>query len=282
MRMLGLLLVLMLTAGTALAQDDRPWSEVVAEPGCPDEGTVESKAVDLHQQAASKKSSSLFKTAQLSYEKFLECYPESDSAYRMRYNYAELLYMTQQFDLAAEQYEETVSVDPGGDRLADAAMNTIFAIEEHLKAGQRERKAEVDGLRAAMRKEAEAEDRHAPIELNEWEKRLVQACDNYVRFVPDNENTYRMMYKAAFLYQEYNQFSDARERYEAIIEAEPGCESARFGAQNILGTYELHEDWKAIENSIEEFLANDELCADGRFKGEITTILKNVQAMSKE
>ena len=279
MRTLGLLLVLMLTAGTALAQDDRPWSEIVAEPGCPDEGTLEAKAVDLHQQAASKKSSSLFKTAQLSYEKFLECYPESDSAYRMRYNFAELLYMTNQFDQAAEMYEETVNVDPGGDKLADAALNAIFSLEEHLKQNKKTRDSEVNTARAAMKKETDPEQKHAPIELNDAEKRLVQACDNYVSFVDDNDNTYHMMYKAAFLLQERNQFSDARERYEALIEAQPGSESARYAAQNILGTYELHEDWKGIENAIDEFLGNEELCADGRFKGEITNILANVKAM---
>ena len=70
--------------------------------------------------------------AEENYKRYLDYFPKGHKSYDMRYWYAEVLYKLKKYDLATDQYEQTVSADAKGKHLKDAAINTIFSIEKYI------------------------------------------------------------------------------------------------------------------------------------------------------
>src|SRR5437588_9236564 len=69
---------------------------------------------DYHQEAIKTKSVATYKLARDIYRQYLETFPASESAYSMRFYYAEILYALEDWDEAAAQYDQVVAADARG------------------------------------------------------------------------------------------------------------------------------------------------------------------------
>ncbi len=239
------------------------------------ERNLRKAAVDSFQQAIKRKSKELLLLAEIEYKKYLDYFPESKKAYEMRFWYGEVLYKLKKYDLSAEQYEIVVGMDPNGKYLKDAASNTIFSIEKYIGRKQDEWDREAKAQRAAMERETDPTLRYAAIELNEWEKRLITACDTYARTLPNEENTYQVLYKAAYLLDTRNHFQDANQRYLEIVRAKPRTETAQFAVHRMLSSYEAIEDWENLNKVAREFHQNPDVGKSEKFKKELFVIFQN-------
>jgi len=239
------------------------------------EKNVRKAAVDSFQQAIKRKNKELLILAEIEYKKYLDYFPDSKKAYEMRFWYGEVLYKLKKYDLSTDQYEQVVQMDPNGKYLKDAASNTIFSIEKYIGKKQKEWDKEAKAQRDAMEQEEDPLKRYAPIELNEWEKRLITACDTYAKVLPEEENTYQVLYKAAFLLDTRNHFKDANQRYLEIIRAQPRTETAQYAVHRMLSTYEAIEDWDNLNTVAREFYQNPDVGKTEKFKKELFTIYQN-------
>ena len=239
------------------------------------EKNLRKAAVDSFQQAIKRKNKELLILAEIEYKKYLDYFPDSKKAYEMRFWYGEVLYKLKKYDLSTEQYEQVVGMDPNGKYLKDAASNTIFSIEKYIGKKQKEWDKEAKAQRDAMELEEDPLLRYAPIELNEWEKRLITACDTYAKVLPNEENTYQVLYKAAFLLDTRNHFKDANQRYLEIIRAQPRTETAQFAVHRMLSTYEAIEDWSNLNKVAREFYQNPDVGKTDKFKKELFEIYQN-------
>ncbi len=239
------------------------------------EKNLRKAAVDSYQQAIKRKSKELLVLSEIEYKKYLDYFPDSKHSYEMRFWYGEVLYKLKKYDLAVEQYEVTVATDPNGKYLKDAASNTIFGIEKYIGKKKKEWDKAAKAQRAAMEKETDPLKKYAPLELNEWEKRLIGACDTYAKVLPNEENTYQVLYKAAYLLDDRNHFKEANQRYLEIIRAKPKSDTAQFAIHRMLLTYEAIEDWANLNKVAREFYTNDEVGKTEKFKKELFTIYQN-------
>ena len=236
------------------------------------EKNLRNVAIDSHQQALKRRSAKLLLLAEENYKRYLDYFPKGHKSYDMRYWYAEVLYKLKKYDLATDQYEMTVSADAKGKHLKDAAINTIFSIEKYIgnqkKIWDRETKKEV----ARRKKLTDPKEKYAPVELREWESRLIKACDTYAQVLPDDEKTLNILYKAAYLLYEHNEFNKANERFLQIIRGNPKSELAQFSVNIILDSYALIENWKDLNKVAREFHANPDVGKTTKFKTELKDI----------
>ncbi|HEX8700608.1 MAG TPA: tetratricopeptide repeat protein [Myxococcaceae bacterium] len=228
------------------------------------EKSLYGSALYHHQQAlAFKKDGQLeqalkgFEVAAKAYGAYLERFPRTKGSYEMRFYYAECLYNSFQFALAARSYEQVRDSRLDDKHRTDAAFSAVLAWQQvlaaDLKAGTVK---DLKPLRSAERPEGEV---IAIIPLAESETRLVDAWDRYVALMPQDEKSPGMAYKSAELHYAHNNFPEARRRFEAIVKSYPKNEVARYSTNFIVESFLIDKDWRSVEEVSGRLAANKEV-----------------------
>ncbi|WP_224368734.1 tetratricopeptide repeat protein [Hyalangium versicolor] len=206
-----------------------------------------------HQQAQAFKKDGKYDQALVGYQvaaraygAYLDRFPRTKSSYEMRYYYAECLYNSFQFALAAKSYEEVRDSRLDNRFLSEAAFSAVLSwqkqLAEDVKAGKAK---EYKPLRSAERPAGEVVQ---VIPLVEPEPQLVAASDAYVAVLPKDEKSPGIAYQAAELYYSHNDFPEARKRFEQIVKSYPKHEVARFSTNLIVESFLIDKDWRSVES----------------------------------
>jgi TolA-binding protein len=229
---------------------------------------------DYHQEAIKTKNAATYRLARDIYRRYLEAFPDSESAYRMRFYYAEILYALEEWEPAAEQYAKVAESDPRGEYAQKAAYDAILALEkaEAIAQGKLSKReladaARVDEKRAKGEVEQAAAS-HASAATGEQpipavEQDLIAACDRYVRIAPDSSDQVAVRYKAAFILYERGHYADASKRFAEIVARWPSDAIAHKAADLSLDILNGREDWMALSELANEFRANAALSPPG-------------------
>lgn len=225
------------------------------------EVTIRRMAQMWNREAMKTRRERTYKQARQLYEIYLELYPKSEYTYEMRFQFADLLYRVEEFDAAAKNYKATVLANPKGKYLADAANDNILAIEEYIKdLGVRRPKLKGD----------------KPAPLHAQKQRLVEACDRYLKYVPEpredekgaaeaTEKRVAVRFKAAKVFYNHNHHDEALKRLDAIVQEEPGSQQAEYAANLVIDIYNLKGDWEQLYKAASGYRAMSAL-VDGRPK----------------
>src|SRR5438105_13846151 len=87
---------------------------------------------DYHQEAIKTKSVATYRLARDIYQQYLGTFPQSESAYTLRFYSAEILYALEEWDSAADQYTRVVELDPKARYAQKAAYDAILALEKSV------------------------------------------------------------------------------------------------------------------------------------------------------
>ena len=203
------------------------------------------QALALKQQGKLDQAKSAFEIAARAYAAYLVRYPRSKNAYEVQFFAAECQYNSLQFAAAAKNYDSIRDSTADTRYAKDAAFNAVLAWQKLLEQLQREKKLAVyPVLRSKDRPEGETV---KPIPLAEVEKHFIAASDAYVAAYGKEDKAAGVAYKAAELYYAHNDFPEARNRFEVIINAYPRNEVAKFATNLIVESYLVDKNWKAVE-----------------------------------
>jgi tetratricopeptide (TPR) repeat protein len=232
------------------------------------EKNLYSSAIYHHQQALVFKqegrfdqAKARFEMAATAYGQYLERFPRSKNAYEMEFYYAECLYNSLRFGEAAEHYAGVRDSTLGKKYFAEAAFSSVLSwqkqLEADIKAG---RLPPPLPLRSTERPEGQPV---KPSPLSELELKLVAASDLHVAKLPRSERNPAIAYKAAELYYAHDDFPEARRRFEAILQAWPQHEVARFSTNLLVETFLIDQDWKSVEEASGKLAANAQVSPPG-------------------
>lgn len=223
-------------ANTPQAKTDLQDAETLAE------STVRRLGQEWNREAKKTRQKPTYEFAKVMYADYLALFPASKFAYEMRFQLGDLFYKLEQFDEAAKAYEATVLADPKGKYLIEAANDNILAVEEHLKDLNLPRAPKAAGDK--------------PLEIHPEKKRLIDACDRYVKFVPPEkaEKLISVMFKPAKIFYDHNQFEEAIKRFEVIILQAPQAEESEYAANLVIDVYNLREDWERLYETSSRYL----------------------------
>lgn len=216
-------------------------AEIVAET------TLRRLAQEWNKEARKTRQNETFERAETMYADYLALFPDSKRAYKMRFQYADLLYKLEKFDEAAVAYRAVVEARPKkGEHLAEAANDNILAIDEHLK-----------DLRLKL-----PGDLKVATPLHPQHQRLVDATTRYLELVPKADALGKLpavKLKAARVYYAYNQFPTALALFEDIVKTHPRSEQAVVAANLVVDVHNLRKDWRALYESARKYLDDREL-----------------------
>ncbi|HET9597621.1 MAG TPA: hypothetical protein VFP65_18680, partial [Anaeromyxobacteraceae bacterium] len=98
-----------------------------------------------------------------------------------------------------------------------------------------------------------------PLPIPEAKKQLVDACERYLQYAPNGEQSVQVAYKAANVYYKYNHFPEAVRLFTEIAEKHPKHELARYAANLALDCYNLQSDWRGMNATAKRLWEHGEL-----------------------
>ena len=243
---------------------------------------------DYHQEAQKTRQVETYRLARDIYKQYVDAFatsddPEfiSDSAFNMRFFYAEILWALEEWEAAAAQYDAVVAFQiPERDSAREVSnesyrKNASFAAviaydklvkiergqlaKSDLKDGQKvdenKSKGQVEKKGRITKKDTD----QAEEPLTRFEDRLVAACDTYNKLYPDNPDEIDLRYQAALIVYDRHHFMDAARRFGEIINKFPAERRSRDAADLTMYVLESREEWLELNKLSRQFLANKKL-----------------------
>ena len=243
---------------------------------------------DYHQEAQKTRQVETYRLARDIYKQYVDTFatsedPEfiSDSAFNMRFFYAEILWALEEWEAAAAQYDAVVAFKvPERDSAREVSneayrKNASFAAimaydklvkiergqlaKSDLKDGQKvdenKSKGQVEKKGRITKKDTD----QAEVPLTRFEDRLVAACDTYNKLYPDNPDEIDLRYQAALIVYDRHHYMDAARRFGEIINKFPAERRSRDAADLTMYVLESREEWFELNKLSRQFLANEKL-----------------------
>lgn len=226
------------------------------------------------------------------YEQYLRYFPETESAYELRFFWAELMYRkasnlkgkssttpkeaSQFFSRASRQYN-IVARNPRGQYRKQAAFSEVLCLE-HLanRTGSAELRGagkKLEGLRKDP-KTGKVTWKRNPIEKGSWDSRLLEAYERYLDVVKnDKEERLQTYFKTGTIYYSYKHYLKAMKIFSNMAREFPDNELSRRAAFMILYSYEDLNQWKDLESNARLFLQDNTLTKNTKFKQEMFEML---------
>jgi TolA-binding protein len=267
----------------------------VAEASNLTESALRELVQDYHQEATKTKSAATYRLARDIYRQYLDNFPQSEAAVSMRFYSAEILYALEEWDAAAGEYAQVLEADPRGPFAQRAAYDAILALEKSVdvakgrlkkreladaaKIEERKDKGQVEQKRSLRLQTVTREVQEEAIPGNE--EKLIAACDRYVQVAPGAKDEILIRYKAAFLLYERRHFLEAATRFGEIILKWPNDAWSQKAANLSLDILNTREEWSALNELGQRFLANASLCPPGsKFEAEVARIAEGAKFKS--
>ncbi|HTN54477.1 MAG TPA: tetratricopeptide repeat protein [Anaeromyxobacter sp.] len=188
-----------------------------------------------------------YRVAARAYGAYLERFPHSKQAHELTYNWADCLYNALDFEKAARVYAQ-VRDDPASTQFqAEAALSAVISWEGEITRLQRAGELpEHKVLLSTDRKDAEKVEREP---LPAAYQNLVRESDAFLDRLPAHEKAPAIAYKAAEVFYRYNDYDEARCRFEEVVSRWPADPVAQFSANLIIESYLTMKDWAAVEQA---------------------------------
>lgn len=260
------------------------------------EQTLLEFSTKYHQSAQTEKNKArqeqFYDFAAKLYEQYLRYFPETESAYELRFFWAELMYRkatiikgrstttpkeaTQYFSRAARQYN-IVARKPRGQYRKQAAFSEVLCLENLAnRTGSAELRGagkKLEGLKKDP-KTGKVTWKRNPIEKGSWDARLLEAYERYLDVVKhDKEERLQTYFKTGTIYYSYKHYLKAMKIFSNMAREFPDNELSRRAAFMILYSYEDLNQWKELESNARLFLEDKTLTINVKFKQEMFEML---------
>jgi tetratricopeptide (TPR) repeat protein len=202
---------------------------------------LEEQALYWHGAGRKPVQPALLERAGVAYEMYLADLPAGPQDADVRYAYGELLYSSERFDEAWEQYHAVVERHPDSKRAQFCAESAVHA---------------ADKLAASHPGEQW---------LSLWEERLVESVDTLGELAIDDPRLALFEYKAAWLLGERGDHGRSREHFDRVIELSPDSREAQLAANLIVDSLVAEGAWGPLaaraQSWLEQGWADEELRA---------------------
>ena len=240
--------------------------------------TTKELALIWHKEAQKTKNQDTYALDKFIYKVYLEHFPKDKDSYEMNYYYGELLWTLENWKDAAEQYTHVVEMNPSGKYVKDAAYAAVLAWKNALNVDDHEQKELVDNDRKKF-EEAEKHKKLEPMEIPEYQKKMIGAFDTYIKYVPDAPELVTIKYRKARIFYEYNHFDEAAKLFEDIVRKYPKHELSIYSANLLLDSLNAQGKTKEVVSWVDKFLEMPELMKDPEFGKQMISLKSDTYDM---
>lgn len=223
--------------------------------------TTKELALVWHKEAQKTQNLETYALAQVLYKEYLDHFQKD--AYDMRFYHAELLWVLKRWREAADEYTRVVELDPRGKHLKEAAYAAVLAWQNLLGVDDHP-----DERDRTVSSSAKLEKRPLP----ESQQRFIAALETYERFVPDDPDMVKIIYRIGRTRYEYNWFAEAQPYFEKVVDRYCSHELAPYAANLALDCMNALGKTRELTAYVDRALANRCLMRDVVLRDQLTDL----------
>jgi cellulose synthase operon protein C len=248
------------------------------------ERTISNLAVNWHNEARKTRDEETYVYANDVYSDYLTLFPDNPKAYDLRFFWAELLHDNlQKYEAAADQYTKVLMMDvkrmeeakkgkgkvKAGKWMTNAAYNAVLSLDEVVRKGEE----------SGQVKTETSTDPNKKLAIHPLKKQLIEACERYLKYIPNGDKRVEISYKLANIYYRHNYFDEAVARFADIAMNHPdykfenGERAGEIAANLVLDSYNLTGEPDKVNEWARKFYNNEKL-AQGKFKDELSAVIE--------
>ncbi|MFU8805118.1 MAG: tetratricopeptide repeat protein, partial [Bradymonadaceae bacterium] len=222
-----------------------------------------------HREAQRTKNPDLYAMAYFLYKHYLETFQDTDHLYATTFFYGELLYQLEKWEEAAEAYEQVLAIDSDGEFTEDAVLATVLAYFKIVNTSEEQAKLETN-LNVEV---PEGEERAIPEpkEIPDVHKRLMTACENYIKYHPEGDRIVDVRYTMARTYYDFDHLQTSLEIFRDIAFMHSSHRLATLSANLHLDTLNLLQDFDGLHAAVLEYIEHEPI-ADESFRSDVETL----------
>ena len=239
------------------------------------ERTISNLAVNWHNEGKKTRDDDTFKFANEVYGDYLTLFSDNPKAYDLRFFWAELLNDSlQNYPRAADEYtrvllQDAAKIDKNekpGKWVTNAAYNAVLAQDIVVKGAAADTKPKTEGA-------------DKKVVFAEPKQKLLDACERYLKYVPNGEKRVEIAYKAARIFYEYKVYDQAVARFSELAlkypdyKFENGDRAGELSANLVLDVFAEQEDWAKANEWARRFYAEEKLAVGG-FRVELAKLIE--------
>ncbi len=224
------------------------------------EESLESVAVDYHARAQKTNLPEDFLLAATKYREYLTRFPYAKNAAELRWQLGESLYFGGYFAEAIKEYQIVLS-SPDNKYRKDAFYAVVASYEKLIKQKQGDyRKLPGSAESLPLPPDGKKVDFQV-LPLTDLDQQFVASIDQLEKEIPDRPELPELLYVAGEIFYYHNQFEEARNRFNRVIEKYPSRDEAGYAASLIVNTYQYEGDLTRLRE-VSGLLAKRELGGD--------------------
>jgi TolA-binding protein len=233
--------------------------------------TSKELALIWHKEAQRTKNTDTYALDKYVYKVFLDHFPKDKDAYEMGFYYGELLWTLENWRDAADQYTKVVEMNPQGKYVKDAAYAAVLAWKNALNVDDHEHQDQVDADRKKQ-EERKGKGQLEAMTIPEYQKKMIDAFDTYIKYVPDAPELVTIKYRKARIFYEYNHFDEASKLFADLVEKHPDHELAIYSANLLLDSLNAQGKTKEVVTYVDKFLEMPQLMKDPEFGKQMISL----------
>jgi tetratricopeptide (TPR) repeat protein len=220
-------------------------------------------ALIWHKEAQRTKNADTYQLAGMVYKEFLSHFSQEKDTAEITFYYGEILWQMQAWKDAAEVYTKVVHLDPKGKYVKDAAYAAVLAWKNALN---------IDDSGEGVDKEKGKEKDMKPRKIPEYQKKMIDAFDTYIKYVPDAPELVKIKYRKARIFYDYNHFDEAIKLFSDIVDHHVNDDLAIYSANLLLDCLNILKRYKELLATVEKYLANPVLMKDQEFRKQMVML----------
>src|SRR5260221_7819996 len=166
-------------------------------------------------------------------------------------------------------------MNPKGKYVKDAAYAAVLAWKNALNVDDHEQRDLVESDREKMKTGAKLE----PMKIPEYQQKMINAFDTYLKYVPDAKETVTIMYRRARIFYEYNHFAEAAPLFSEIVEKHCDDELGVYSANLLLDSLNAQGKTKEVVSNVDRFLEKQCLMKDPEFGKQMISLRSDTYDM---
>jgi tetratricopeptide (TPR) repeat protein len=222
-------------------------------------------ALIWHKEAQRTKNSDTYQLAGMVYKEFLSHFNAEKDTAEITFYYGEILWQMNSWKEAAETYTHVVELDPKGKYVKESAYAAVLAWKNALNiddSGEGVDKEKSKGGENAMK----------PRPIPEYQKKMIDAFDTYIKYVPDAPELVKIKYRKARVFYDYNHLEEAIKLFADIVDHHVNDDLAIYSANLLLDSLNILKRYKELLATVEKYLGNPVLMKDQEFRKQMVML----------
>jgi tetratricopeptide (TPR) repeat protein len=220
-------------------------------------------ALIWHKEAQRTKNSDTYQLAGMVYKEFLSHFSSEKDSAEMTFYYGEILWQMSAWKEAAETYTKVVELDPKGKYVKESAYAAVLAWKNALN---------IDDSGEGVDKEKSKDKELKPRTIPEYQKKMIDAFDTYIKYVPDAPELVKIKYRKARVFYDYNHFDEAIKLFSDIVDHHVNDDLAIYSANLLLDCLNVLKRYKDLLATVEKYLGNPVLMKDQEFRKQMVML----------